>query len=141
MKKIAILVALAAILLLPASAQAKILKQEGTIVGDKTATVKLRVKVNGGEAEKVGGFKAKNVLVRCDNGPSRISFTALTPVDVASDNNFKVRLNDGNGGILRISGTVKNRGRATTGSLKTNDFESGTQTCKAPKQKFKTSVR
>lgn len=140
MRKIAILCAAAAVLVAPASAMAENIKQEGQIVGDKATSVKLRVKANNGVATKVGGFKAKNVAVRCDNGPSRIDFTALTPVNVSSSNTFKVRLSDGAGGILRITGKVKNGGKATVGNLKTNDFESGDQTCKAPKQKFKTSA-
>ena len=144
MRKIAILCASAAVLVAPSSALAKNIKHEGQIVGDKATSVKLRVKVNGGKAKKVGGFKAKNVMVRCDKGPARINFTALTPVNVNSSNVFKVRLSDGDGGILRISGKVKKNGKATVGNLKTNNFKSETdsgkkQSCKAPKQKFKTS--
>lgn len=124
----------------PATALGKTVRQTGFIKGDKAATVKLRVKVAGKDPKKVAGFKAKNVEARCDKGPIRISLTALTPVKVDSDNDFKVRLSDGSGGILRISGTVKDDGRRTVGNLKTNDFESGSQTCKVPKQRFKTSA-
>ena len=140
MKKIATLCAAGALLLLPASALAKNIQQQGQIVHDDATSVKLRVKVNGKTPVKVGGFKAKNVMVRCDDGPSRINFTALTPVKVDGDNGFKVRLSDGNGGILRINGKVKNGGKATVGSLKTNTFDSGKTTCKAPKQRFTTSA-
>ena len=140
MKKIATLCAAGALLLLPSSAIAKSISQVGQIVNDDSTSVKLRVKVNGNTPKKVGGFKAKNVKVRCEDGPSRINFTALTPVNVKSNHSFKVRLSDGNGGILRITGKVKNNGKATVGSLKTNTFKSGKTTCKAPKQKFKTSA-
>ena len=140
MKKIATLCAAGALLLLPASALASNIQQVGQIVHDDATSVKLRVKVNGNTPVKVAGFKAKNVMVRCEDGPSRINFTALTPVNVDSDNGFKVRLSDGNGGILRINGKVKNDGKATVGSLKTNNFDSGKTTCKAPKQRFKTSA-
>ena len=140
MKKTATLCATGAFLLAPASALAMNIQQQGQIVNDDATSVKLRVKVSGGTPKKVGGFKAKNVMVRCDDGPSRIDFTALTPVNVKGDNGFGVRLSDGHGGILRITGEVKAHGRATVGSLKTNDFKSGKTTCKAPKQKFKTSA-
>lgn len=140
MKKIAIFCASAAILVLPANALAKSIQQRGQIVGDDATSVKLRVEVDNGQAVKVGGFKANSVMVHCDDGPSRIDFKALTPVSVDSGNAFKVRLSDGNGGILRISGKVKDEGRATVGNLKTNDFDSGNTTCHAPKQKFKTSA-
>ncbi len=141
MKKIATLCAAGALLLLPASALANSIKQEGQIVKDDVTSVKLRVKVSGGTPVKVGGFKAKNVLVHCNKGPRRINFTALTPVKVNSDRGFKVRLSDGKGGTLRITGKVKAHGHATVGSLKTNEFKAGPKTtCKAPKQKFKTSA-
>jgi hypothetical protein len=140
MKKIATLCAMGALLALPASALAKNIQQQGQIVHDDATSVKLRVKVHGSTPVKVAGFKAKNVMVRCEDGPSRINFTALTPVDVDGDNGFKVRLSDGHGGILRINGKVKNGGKATVGSLKTNDFHSGKTTCKAPKQRFKTAA-
>jgi hypothetical protein len=140
MRKIAMLVTAAAMLALPASAFGDTIKQTGFVKGDKAATVKLRVKVHGKQPVKVGGFKAKNVTARCDKGPIRISLTALTPVDVDSDNGFKVRLGDGNGGVLRISGTVKDDGMRTVGNLKTNEFKSGKQTCKVPKQGFATSA-
>ena len=140
MKKFAIACTTAFALIAPASALADTIRHEGQIVGDDATEVKLRVEYDNGRAEKVGGFKAKNVVVRCDDGPSRINFTALTPVNVNSDNAFKVRLSDGDGGILRIAGKVKNDGKATVGNLKTNDFQSNGQTCRAPKQKFKTSA-
>jgi hypothetical protein len=138
LRKLTIICVSAAALVVPASAMANTIRQEGQIVRDDKTLVKLRVETKGGDAVKVGGFKAKNVVVRCDDGPSRITFTALTPVKVDSDNHFKVRLSDGEGGILRISGKVKDNGHATVGNLKTNDFKSGKQTCRAPKQRFKT---
>ena len=140
MKKMATMAVTAAVLALPATAFGETVRQSGFIKGDKAATVKLRVKVTGGDAKKVGGFKAKNVRARCEKGPIRITLSALTPVKVDSDNGFKVRLNDGEGGVLRISGKVKDDGRKTVGNLKTNEFQSGSQTCKVAKQKFSTSA-
>jgi hypothetical protein len=140
MRKIATVATAALMLALPATAFGKTIRQTGFVKGDKAATVKLRVKVHGNDPVKVGGFKAKNVTAKCDKGPIRITLTALTPVKVDSDNGFKVRLGDGNGGVLRISGTVKDDGRRTVGNLKTNDFQSGKQTCKVPKQGFATSA-
>jgi len=132
----AALVALA----LPAAAMAENVQQTGYIVGDKAATVKLRVKVKGGDPVKVAGFRAKNVVARCGKDTIRIQLTALSPVAVKGDGDFKVRLGDGEGGILRISGHVENRGRSTTGNVKTNEFDQGDKTCKVPKQGFKTSA-
>jgi hypothetical protein len=138
LRKIAIIAASVAALVAPASALANVIRQEGQIVHDDATLVKLHVVTKGGKPVKVEQFKAKNVAVHCDDGPSRITFTALDPAKVESDNTFKVRLSDGNGGILRIKGQVKGGGKAVVGSLKTNDFDSGKQTCRAPKQRFKT---
>ncbi len=131
------LVALAA----PALAASGNVKQTGFIVGDKAATVKLRVKVDDGRATKVGGFKAQNVLAGCKKKDIRIQLIALEPVPVNRDGDFKVRLSDGEGGILRISGQVLDDGEATKGTVKTNDFDQDGDTCRVAKQKFRTSVR
>ena len=141
MKKLATLVAATVALTLPAAAAAKNVKHEGFIVGDKAASIKLRVKASGGKATKVSGFRAKNVAARCDRDTVRIQLTALAPVKVKRDQSFKVRLGDGDGGILRISGKVKRDGRATVGNLKTNVFDQGDLSCKVSKQKFKTSAK
>jgi hypothetical protein len=144
LRKIATLTAAAAAvvaLAVPATAAAMNVKQSGYIVGDKAATVKLRTKVNGGSATKLSGFRAKNVVAHCGKDTIRIQLTALAPVEVSSDQDFKIRLSDGDGGILRISGHVKDKGRSTVGNVKTNDFEQGGDTCKVSKQKFKTSAR
>lgn len=143
MRKLASLAALAAAaitLIAPASAIAKNVKQTGFVVGDKAATVKLRVKVQGGDPVKVAGFRAKNVVARCGKDTIRIQLTALSPTSVQRDGDFKVRLSDGKGGILRISGHVAGNGRSTAGNVKTNEFDQSGRTCKVPKQKFKTSA-
>lgn len=116
--------------------------QEGFIDGDKAASVKLRVALSAsGAPQKVGGFRAKNVLAHCDKDKLiRIQLTALQAVDVDADQRFKVRLPDGEGGILRISGRVGDGGRATSGTVKTNEFSSGELTCKVAKQHFATSA-
>ena len=106
MKKIVMAVVLTAALAVPSVASAKIIKQEGQIVGDNATNVKLRVKVNGGEAKKVSGFRARGVRTRCESGPTRFKFTALDPVDVNDRNRFRARLSDGEGGVLRIAGKV-----------------------------------
>ncbi len=140
MRKIATLTVAIAALALPAIALAENVKQTGFIVGDKSATVKLRVKVKGGDPVKVAGFRAKNVVARCGKDTIRIQLTALSPTEVKRDGDFKVRLSDGNGGILRISGHVDDHGRSTSGNVKTNEFDQGDRTCKVPKQGFKTSA-
>lgn len=140
MKKLTILVALLAALALPAGAVAKNVKQTGYIVGDKVAKVKLRVKVAGGDAIKVAGFRAQNVTARCGKDVIRITLTVHTPIKIGRDGGFKDRIGDGQGGFVQISGQVGNRGRATSGSVKTNEFEQGGRTCKVPKLKFKTSA-
>ena len=141
MKKIATLAAAAVMLAVPATAFGKTISQTGFIKGDKAATIKLRVKVDGKDPQKVGGFKAKNVLARCDNGPIRISLH---------------RAHSGQGEQRqRVQGPpqrrqrrdppdqrhVKDNGKRTVGNLKTNHFESGTRRpARSPKQKFKTSA-
>ena len=139
MRKLTIICVSAAALAVPSSAMAgNVIRHEGQIVRDDATKVKLRVEMRGGEPRKVAGFKARNVRVNCDKGQSRITFTALTPIKVKRDNRFEVRLSDGDGGYLKIKGEVRNRGRATVGSLRTSEFKSGGQTCQAPKQRFKT---
>lgn len=141
MRKIATAIALTAALAVPSVASAATIKQTGQIVKDDATSVKLRVKTNSsGHATKVGGFKAKNVKTRCDDGPTRISFTALQAVKI-KHGQFKVRLSDNEGGVLRLSGKVSKDAKSVTGKLKTNSFkaENG-QTCKTPKQKFKTEA-
>ncbi|MFN8151006.1 MAG: hypothetical protein U0R24_07760 [Solirubrobacterales bacterium] len=143
MRKLAAPAALAVAVIaltVPATATAKNIKQNGFVVGDKAATVKLRVQVKGGDPVKVAGFRAKNVVARCGKETIRIQLTALSPVSVQEDGDFKVRLSDGEGGILRISGSVSDDGRSTAGNVKTNEFDQGDGTCKVPKQKFTTSA-
>ncbi|MBA2523698.1 MAG: hypothetical protein H0V25_10280 [Solirubrobacterales bacterium] len=139
MKRIAALAATATVLAIPAAAQANTIDQEGFIAGDKSATVRLRVKVTNGEAKKIGGFRVKNVEANCGKKVIRIQLTALVPVKVESDGGFKVRLPDGDGGVLRISGNVEDSGHSTVGSLKTNDFKAGDMTCMVSKQRFTTA--
>ncbi len=143
MRKLTVPIAIAmlAALTVPAGAAAKNVKQKGYVVGDKAAKVKLRVKVHDGEAVKVAGFRARNVTARCGKDVIRITLTVHSPIAVAGDGGFKGRISDGRGGIVRISGHVTKRGRATRGSLKTNEFRQGKRTCKVKKQRFKTSVR
>lgn len=140
MRKLATLAIAIIALAAPATATAKNIKQRGFIVGDKAATVKLRVNVKDGHAVKVGGFRAKSVLANCTDKDIRIQLTALDPVPVKHDGAFKVRLSDGAGGILRISGQVLDRGKATKGTVKTNDFQQGDGSCRVAKQRFKTSA-
>lgn len=114
--------------------------QKGEIVGDPATKVSLRVKTEGNDPISVANFEAEDVATRCDGEMSRIDFTVLDAVPVSEDNTFKARLTDGEGGVFRLKGKVKNDGRATVGSLKTNNFESDDgNVCKTPKQKFKTS--
>ena len=144
MKKIATLTAAAAALVAlaaPATAAAKNVKQSGYIVGDKAATVKLRTKVSGGTATKLSGFRAKNVVAHCGKDTIRIQLTVVSPIKVERDGDFKGRIGDGEGGIIRIAGTVADDGLSTAGSVKTNEFTKGQKTCKVSKQKFKTSAR
>jgi hypothetical protein len=140
MKRLAISVLAVAVLAVPATASAKTIRQKGGIVGDQPAKVTLQVKLNGKDPKAVANFKAKNIATRCNGQPARIDFFVLDAVPVKDNNGFKVRLTDGEGGILRISGKVKNDGKRVVGNLKTNAFDSSNgQTCKTPKQRFKTS--
>lgn len=139
MKKLAIMFTALAALLAPSGAAAANVKQTGYIVGDKAAKVKLRVKVTDGDAVKVAGFRAQNVSARCDKDAIRITLTVHTAIEIERDGDFKARIGDGQGGMVRIAGHVKNHGRATTGTVKTNEFQQGGRSCKVPKLKFKTS--
>ena len=141
MRKLATLCAAVGALALPASAAADTIKQNGEIVGDSETRVSLKVEYNGLGPISVNDFKAKNVFTRCDKKPSRLDFTALDPIDIKSDDTFKARLTDNEGGFLRIQGKVKNGGAAVVGNLKTNEIKSEDGSlCKTPKQKFKTSA-
>lgn len=140
MKKLATAAVATAVLVAPSMASAKTFRHDGGIVGDQATRISLQVKTNGKDPRSIANFKAKNIFTRCGGQPSRIDFTVLDAVPVKDNNGFKVRLTDGADGILRISGKVKNNGRRTVGNMKTNDFESSNgQTCKMPKQRFKTS--
>jgi hypothetical protein len=140
MKRIAILGAVAVGLMAPASAQAKNFQQKGFVKGDRAATVKLRVAVENGHPTKVAGFRAINVRARCGKDRVRITLRAVTPIRVKDDHTFKARLADDEGGVLHITGKVKDGGRKTKGRLWTNEFESGKKTCRVPQQRWKTSV-
>lgn len=140
MRKLATLIAATAVLAVPATATAKTIRQEGTFVGDKASKVTLQVQTKGKDPRSVTDFKARNVQTRCEGDRSRIDFTVLAAVRIKENNGFKVRLSDGDGGILRISGKVKNNGKRVVGNLKTNEFKSSNGLiCKTPKQRFKTS--
>jgi hypothetical protein len=139
MRKFAVLAVAAAALAFAASALAgsKTIAQSGGIVGDKAATVKLRVKVKKGVATKVSGFRANGVFTRCDGEIVRFKYNALDPFTVVNDK-FNIKLVSGDA-ALKVKGKVKNNGNATKGSLSTNHFSAGGKTCKTPKQRFKTS--
>jgi hypothetical protein len=142
----AIALAIVASLAFAASAPAasKTIRQTGQIVGDNATSVKLRVKVESGEAQKISGFKAKKVLTRCDKPSGRVNkrfeYSALDPIPV-SGNRFDGVLTDDSIGLrISIKGKVKDKGKAVVGTIKTNRFDlKKNVTCKAPKQKFKTS--
>lgn len=141
MKKYATLAAAAAVLALPATASAETVKHKGEIVGDSETRVSLKVEVNGLGPVSVEDFKARNVFSRCDGDPSRLDFTALSPISIKSDGTFKERLRDDNDGVLRIQGKIKDNGDAVVGTLKTNEIQSDDgKICRTPKQKFKTSA-
>ena len=119
----------------------RVVKNAGEIDGDDATRVTLRVVIDGASSAEVERFKARNVLVQCDDGPSRIdAFTALKPITVGPKGGFGVKLTDSDGGVLRVNGVVGEGGESTTGSIKTNKFPSGDQMCKSPKQTFTTAV-
>lgn len=141
MRKLTILTAALVAFAVPATAAAKNVKQTGYVVGDKAATIKLRVQVKHGEAIKVAGFRAQNVIARCGKDKIRITLTVHSPIAVERDGDFKDRIADGQGGFVMVGGHVNNRGRATVGNVKTNEFQQGKRTCRVAKQRFKTSAR
>ncbi|MCB0874576.1 MAG: hypothetical protein R2718_09115 [Solirubrobacterales bacterium] len=142
----AILLVLAASLAFAGSALAgsKTIKQTGQIVGDNATFVKLRVKVSGGDPEKISGYSAKNVLTRCEakNGRvnKRFSYSALDPIMVNSSNRFNAVLIDDSIGLkIKLQGKVKKHGKVVAGTIKTNRFDLNNKVCKVPGQKFKTA--
>ena len=142
LKKLATAAVATAMLVTPPVASAKTIRHDGQIVGDNATRIKLKVETNGNNPKQIDDFRAKNIFTRCKGQASRIDFKVLDAVEVKENNGFKVRLTDGEDGILRISGKVKNNGNRVVGNMKTNDFESANgQTCKMPKQRFKTSKR
>ena len=82
------------------------------------------------------------MFTRCDAGDSRFEFTALNPTKVTKKGNFKERLKNPDGDVLRIKGTVKQKGKSVIGYISTSEFNGGSAgTCQTPKQKFKTTKR
>ncbi len=140
MKKVVVLAIAVASLAFAATALAgsKTIAQSGQMVGDKATSVKLRIKVKDGEPIKVSGFEAKDVFTRCKGDVVRFTYTALDPLPVINDK-FKIKLVGSGGAVMKVAGKVKDNGRSTSGSLKTNNFNNDGVTCKTPKQRFKTS--
>ena len=122
-----------------AFAGSKTIQQTGQIVGDNGSQVKLRVKVSDGDATKISGFKAKNVITRCDGVNKRYSYQALSPIPVTGSE-FDAVLTDQSIGLkIKLQGEVTDNGKAVAGTLKTNKFKVKKATCKVAKQKFKTA--
>ena len=70
----------------------------------------------------------------------RFTYLALDPIPVDSSGDFDAVLTDDSIGLrISLKGEVKRHGKAVVGTIKTNKFKVKKQTCKAPKQKFKTS--
>ena len=89
---------------------------------------------------KNSGNKAKKVLTRCDGVAKRFTYVALDPIPVDPSGDFDAVLTDDSIGLkISLNGEVKRHGKAVVGTIKTNKFKNRKQTCKAPKQKFKTS--
>jgi hypothetical protein len=136
-----VLILAIALLAAPALAGSKKIRHRGTVVGVEDSKVSLRVKVKGGRARKIIGFKVEGVQARCDEGRFSFRFQALDPTRVTRKGNFKEVLKNPDGAKLTISGTVRKRGRRVAGFVKTNRFDGGgtAGTCKAPKTRFRTA--
>jgi hypothetical protein len=125
---------------LPATAATKKIGHRGQIVGDEETKVTLKLTKRDGKIRKLNRFRARDVFARCDGRNARASFVALDPTKVTPKGNFKERLKNPNGEVLRIKGSVKQRGKRVVGFISTNDFDGGSAgTCRVPKQKFKTA--
>jgi hypothetical protein len=123
-----------------ALAGSKTIQQTGQIVGDSGSQVKLRVKVKNGDATQLSGFKAKQVITRCDGVNKRYDYLALSPIPLNSVDQFDAVLTDNSIGLkIKLQGEVKNNGKAVAGTIKTNKFQVKQETCKVSKQKFKTA--
>jgi hypothetical protein len=141
MKKLAVLVVALAILGLATTALAssKTISQSGQIVGDKATQVTLRVKVKNGVAIKVSGFNATGVLTRCGGVVKRYQYSVLGQIPVTAGSFDGYGVDDPTGLRITLKGTVKDSGRSTVGTVKSNSFDLKGTSCKVPKQKFKTS--
>lgn len=140
MKGLSMLVAVLALALTPALAEAKKIKHSGQIVADPNTRVTLKLTKKGGEIRKLSKFKARRVRTACSEGEFTFTFTAFDPTKVTKKGNFKERLKNADGSVLRIKGTVKKRGRKVIGFISSSDFDGGTAgTCRVPKQRFKTT--
>jgi opacity protein-like surface antigen len=142
LKKLSTAALAMAALAAPASASADNIRQKGGIVGDDKAKISLKVETrDDGSPKAIVDYAAENIATRCEGKSSRIDFTVLDPVPVKDDGGFKVRLRNGEGGVLRISGKVEKGNERVVGNLKSNEFETSTgDTCKTPKQRWNTSA-
>ena len=139
MKKLTTAALALAALAAPSTAAADTIRQKGGIVGDDKAKISLKVETKGKTPKAIVDYAAEDIATRCDGKSSRIDFTVLDPVPVKDDGGFKVRLRNGEGGVLRITGKVLKGNKEVVGNLKSNEFETSTgDVCKTPKQRFHT---
>lgn len=141
MKRLALLISLIALAVVPATALAGKIRHSGGIAGDTEAEVYLTLTKKGGKITKLSKFRALNLFFRCDGQPYRGNVIQLNPTRVSRKGTFRERLKNADGSVLRISGKVKARGRKVVGKVKSNEFRSGGLTCKAPEQGFVTTRR
>jgi hypothetical protein len=141
LKKIALIVALAALLIAPAGALAKTIGLSGGFVGDDIAVVKMKTVKKGGEVTAIKRFRAKKVFTDCGREEARYTVSATSKILVDEDE-FDVTLGVPNSKTkIFIEGDVRKGGKKVVGTLKTNKFKETINgkkvNCKVPEQKFK----
>jgi hypothetical protein len=139
MKKLALVSIVAVCLAFPALALAKKIRVSGGVQGDDNSKISANVTKKGGEIRKISLIRASNINIRC-NGETidGFGFDILGSVSVNDKRSFKARLrNDQDESeVLRVSGKVAKSGKKVTGNMKTNKLTINGQTCDMPKQRY-----
>jgi hypothetical protein len=139
MKKIALVSVLVVALAFPALAAAKKIRVSGGVIGDDNSRISANVTKKGGDIRKISLFREKNINVRCGGQTlDGFQFGILGAVSVNDKGSFKARLrnDEDESEILRVSGKVKKSGKKVKGNMKTNKITINGQACDMPKQSF-----
>jgi hypothetical protein len=122
----------------PAYAGSGKIRHSGAVVDVPESKVTLRITIKKGRPTKLSAFRATGVPTRCETGEFLFEFKSLNPTRITRKGNFKEALKNPDGSKLKISGTVRRRGKRVSGFIRTNEFDGNGMICRVPKQKFRT---